>query len=209
MVVKMAYGDAEVLESNDYEETLRYLSDDTSIDLLLMDLMMPGVHGLDGVAHICTTYPEVPVAVISVKEDIETIRDALNTGAIGYIPKTSSPSVTTSAIQLMLAGGIYIPPHVLNQEAEAEANTDSGQSPAAAQEPITLNSKMLGVTPRQKEVLDLLVRGKPNKEIAALLGLSPGTVKMHTSRIFKQLDVSNRTEAVAKYTQMKRDLEET
>ena len=66
---------------------------------------------------------------------------------------------------------------------------------------------MLGVTTRQKEVLDLLSSGKPNKEIAAILGLTPGTVKMHTSRIFKLLNVSNRTEAVAKYTEMKRKLE--
>ena len=207
LMIKMAQKDVEILESSDYQETLARLADDPSIDLLLMDLLMPGMQGLEGVAHICATYPEVPVAVISVKEDIQTIRRALDTGAVGYIPKTSSPSVTTSAIQLILAGGIYVPPHVLRQDGSAEEDAIAGSPPSSSLEPFEPSAESLGITPRQKDVLDLLASGKPNKEIATLLGLTPGTVKMHTSRIFKLLKVSNRTEAVAKYTQMKRNLE--
>ena len=209
LMIRMANQNVEILESSDFPETLKYLSEESSIDLLLMDLMMPGMQGLDGIEQICATYPDVPVAVISVKEDTETIRDVLNAGAVGYIPKTSSPNVTTSAIQLILSGGIYVPPHVLRRTAAEPEDAGGAPSPASPSALVEPDAKMLGVTPRQKEVLDLLANGKPNKEIAAILGLTPGTVKMHTSRIFKLLKVSNRTEAVARYTQMKRDLEQT
>ena len=209
LMIRMANQDVEILESGDFPETLKCLSEASSIDLLLMDLMMPGMQGLEGIKEICATYPDVPVAVISVKEDTKTIRDALNAGAVGYIPKTSSPGVTTSAIQLILSGGIYVPPHVLRPYAAQTRDAEGTPSTASSSAPLEPNAKMLGVTPRQKEVLDLLASGKPNKDIAARLGLTPGTVKMHTSRIFKLLKVSNRTEAVARYTQMKRDLEPT
>ena len=206
LMIKMSNETVEIVETSDFSETLNLLDRDSSIDLLLMDLMMPGVNGLEGVAQICTRHPDVPVAVISVKEDTETIRRALSSGAVGYIPKTSSPQVTTSAIQLILSGGIYVPPHVLRRGLEEGDDQDDTRAfrKSDGSEP---SAKMLGVTVRQKEVLDLLASGKTNKEIAAILGLTPGTVKMHTSRIFKLLNVSNRTEAVAKYTEMKRKLE--
>ncbi len=207
LVIKMAYEDVEIVETSSYQETLQSLADDASIDLLLLDLKMPGVHGFDGIEQICATYPEVPVAVISVEEDTATIRSVLNIGAVGYIPKTSSPSVTTSAIQLILSGGIYVPPHVLGGDTTPSEDSTASTSDTFALSAVEPDAKSLGVTPRQKEVLELLASGKTNKEIAANLGLTPGTVKMHTSRIFKSLGVSNRTEAVAKYTQLKRDLE--
>ena len=207
LVLKLANDKLQVEETGTYQDTIERLAHDPSIDLLLIDLMMPGGRGVEGVEHICKTFPEVPVAVVSVKEDIQTIRDVLKTGASGYIPKTSSPQVTTSAIQLILSGGIYVPPHVLGQTG-ANGDLSEGEVPSLASlEPEEPDAKQLGVTRRQKEVLDLLSSGKPNKQIAADLGLTPGTVKMHTSRIFKLLGVSNRTEAVAKYTKMKRDLE--
>ncbi len=207
LVIKSALVGSEIIEASDYRETMERLSADPNLDLLLLDLKMPGVKGLEGLKYICESHPEIPVAVISVEEDARTIRAALAMGAVGYIPKTSSPNVTTGAIQLIVSGGIYVPPHVLGEPPRGEAGDDMFLTPAGGPRPTEPDAKALGVTRRQKDVLDLLSTGKSNKQIAAELGLTAGTVKMHTSRIFKQLGVSNRTQAVAKYTQMKRDLE--
>lgn len=209
LLIRSANDHIRVTETNSFQETVKCLSEDPDIDLLLMDLMMPGMEGTTGVDHICKTFPGVPVAVISVKEDTDTIRKVLRAGASGYIPKTSPPKVTTSAIDLILSGGIYLPPHLLGHEDSRNDTSLSWSTESEFNANAGGEAKAMGITPRQKEVLDLLSVGKPNKEIAEILGLTPGTVKMHVSRIFKQMNVSNRTEAVAKYTQMKRKLEGT
>jgi len=199
--------EVEVTESNNFDETVKWLSGEKPLDLLLLDLLMPGMDGVSGVKYICDTWPDVPVVVISVKEDIRSIRSAISSGVMGYIPKTSSPNVTISAIKLVLSGGIYVPPHVLQQDVGGSSDTTDEYLEHDPREDERQTAKSLGITPRQKDVLDLLTLGKSNKEIADQLGLMPGTVKMHTSRIFKVLNVSNRTEAVTKYAQMKIDLE--
>ncbi|NNC66728.1 MAG: response regulator transcription factor, partial [Gammaproteobacteria bacterium] len=134
------------------------------------------------------------------------IRSALAAGAMGYIPKTSSPEVMMSAIKLVLSGGVYVPPHVLGT---SSANEDQMQEQANVAEVFgnPLEQSYAQLTPRQLEVLDLMALGKPNRDIANDLGLNVGTVKMHSSRIFKTLNVQNRTEAVAMYAQLKRDKE--
>lgn len=205
-LIKMMDEEVEVVESNNFDETVKCLSGGEPIDLLLLDLLMPGMNGISGAKHICDTWPDVPVVVISVKEDIRSIRSALRSGVMGYIPKSSSPNVTISAIRLVLSGGIYVPPHVLQQDTVNSLNTMDEYLEYDPKAEARQKAKSLGITPRQKDVLDLLVFGKSNKEIASELELSPGTVKMHTSRIFKVLNVSNRTEAVTKYAQMKMEL---
>ncbi len=196
LMVKMVEEDAEILETNDYNQTLDALSAEDAVDLLLLDLLMPGMELTKGVKTICDTWPDLPVIVISVKEDTGTIREALQSGALGYIPKTSSPNVTTMAIRLVLSGGVYVPPHVLR----GPSADDVVEPPAPVDD-----AAQFGLTRRQKDVLDLMAQGMSNKAIASELGLTPGTVKMHTSRLFRSLNVENRTEAVAKYTQMKLD----
>jgi DNA-binding NarL/FixJ family response regulator len=118
---------------------------------------------------------------------------------MGYIPKSSSPNVTVNAIRLVLSGGVYVPPHVLSQGQGSPF--DAVQAPPIILSDATglSNSGVLKITSRQKDVLELLTLGKSNKEIAKVLGLKPGTIKMHTSRIFRLLGVSNRTEAVTTY----------
>lgn len=206
LLIKSANSTAEVIETNSFKETLNRLSNDPSIDLLLIDLHMPGENGLDGISHICETYPEVPLAVISVEADVRTIRKVLQLGAVGYIPKTSSPGVTNGAIQLILSGGIYVPPNILEMDGASVADDQETTANVGNDSPSSSIAKALGVTRRQMDVLDLVAEGKANKEIAKILGLAPGTVKMHTSRIFKLMNVSNRTEAVARYAQIKQEL---
>lgn len=205
-MIKMVNTDVVVLESSSFDETVRFLSGEVPIDILLLDLLMPGMEGISGVKNICDTWPDVPVVVISVKEDFRSIRDALKAGAVGYVPKSSSPNVTMSAIQLILSGGVYVPPHVLQHDAANRSGFKGEYLELGEVGDARQNAKSFGITPRQKDVLDLLACGKSNKDIAGQLGLAPGTVKMHTSRIFKILNVSNRTEAVAKYSQMKAEL---
>ena len=204
-LVKLVEENVEVVETNDYKQTLELLSQDQVVDLLLLDLLMPGMNGVEGISNICKRWPEIPVIVVSAKEDMGTIRSALAAGAMGYIPKTSSPEVMMSAIKLVISGGVYIPPHVLGAGTLSEDRLQEQNIAVSPEENFKVGYGML--TERQLEVLDLMAFGKSNKEIANDLGLTTGTVKMHSSRIFKTLNVQNRTEAVMKYTQLKKENE--
>jgi DNA-binding NarL/FixJ family response regulator len=203
-LVKLVEENVEIVETNDFQQTLDFLTEGKPVDLLLLDLLMPGMSGMDGIKQICKECPEVPVIVISARENIAAIRSALAAGAMGYIPKTSSPDVMMSAIKLVLSGGVYVPPHVLGA---SSLNDSQEQTIATESFGSSLEQGYSQLTPRQVEVLDLMALGKPNRDIANDLGLNVGTVKMHSSRIFKTLNVQNRTEAVAMYAQLKRDKE--
>jgi DNA-binding NarL/FixJ family response regulator len=103
-LVKLVEEKVEIFETNDFGQTLEVLSKGQAVDLLLLDLLMPGMDGVDGIVQICKQWPQVPVIVVSAKESISAIRSALNAGAMGYIPKTSSPEVMMSAIKLVFYG---------------------------------------------------------------------------------------------------------
>lgn len=205
-LVKLVEENVEIVETNDFQQTLDFLKEGRPVDLLLLDLLMPGMSGMEGIKQICKDWPEVPVIVVSVREHVAAIRSALVAGAMGYIPKTSSPEVMMSAIKLVLSGGVYVPPHVLRASL---SNYDQIQEQLNTAESFgnSLEQSFAQLTPRQLEVLDLIALGKPNRDIANDLGLNVGTVKMHLSRIFKTLNVKNRTEAVAMYAHLKKDKE--
>lgn len=202
-LVKLVERNVEIYETNDFSQTLELLSKDKDADLVLLDLLMPGMDGVDGIKQICKQWPDVPVIIVSAKENIKAIRNALSAGAMGYIPKTSSPDVMMSAIRLVLSGGVYVPPHVLGESTLLD-NQNYEQSFAGINN-LNDENNFEQLTQRQQEVLGLMAFGKSNKDIANELGLTTGTVKMHSSRIFKTLNVQNRTEAVAKFTQLKKD----
>lgn len=189
----------DIREANSLEDISDLLSQDPDIDLIILDLMMPGVDGLSGLEKLREEWPEIPVIVISAKEDIRTIRESLSKGAMGFIPKSSAANVTSGAIKLVLSGGIYVPPALLDQPGPR----DAGRS-----ETTEANSKFAdyGLTDRQVEVLSLVSLGKSNSDIAERLGLTTGTVKMHISRIFKTLGVGNRTEAAAKFGEIEKSV---
>ena len=196
-LVRLVEENVEIIEANDFNQTLELLSEGQAIDLLLLDLLMPGMNGMEGIKQICKDSPDVPVIVVSARENVTAIRNALAAGAVGYIPKTSSPDVMMSAIKLVLSGGVYVPPHVIGLSEQIE---ETIEDQLAAEKGNLLPSRGYSkLTQRQQEVLDLMALGKSNKEIADELGLTTGTVKMHSSRIVKSLNVQNRTEAVAKF----------
>ena len=196
LVVKMAVPNSDIFQTNSFDETLKVLSDEPSIDLLLLDLMMPGMDSEKSIKNITNNYPGVPIVIVSVKEDFDSIHMAISSGASGYIPKTSLPEVTISAINLVLSGGVYIPPHVLNSK------IDTAKEQLVDQSNTSNSTKIL--SKRQEEVLNLIKIGKSNQSIATELNLTIPTIKMHVSAIFKKLDVKNRTEAVAKYSDIQR-----
>lgn len=171
---------------------------ESDLDLALLDLKMPAMNGVDGLQQFCTQFPEVPVIIVSGSDDLSDVHQALGNGAAGYIHKSTTPSVMLSALRLVLAGGIYVPPQAMRQEPARTAALAATQAKGVGENRLTA---------RQLEVLRLLALGKPNKLIARELDLSEGTVKIHLSAIFRVLDVNNRTEAVLAAQQLSLNLE--
>ena len=165
------------------------------LDLALVDITMPGTNGHHHVAKLRAQAPALPVIVLSGSEDVDLMRSLIDLGVLGFIPKAYSPDVMLSAIRLVLAGGIYIPPLLL-ANAQAQGWQPS-EAPAAPADPArSLDGLRNLLTERQIDVMRLLSQGKPNKLIARDLGISEGTVKIHLAAIFRALNVRNRVEAV-------------
>ena len=186
------------------DELLAGATDD--LDLALIDLNMPGADGQAHIDEIRKRHPAVPVIVLSGYEDPAIMRSALERGVLGFIPKAYSPDVMLSAVRLVLAGGVYVPPMMLTavppgivagmaQQAGSEAMV-RGTGGGGGGGTQTLEHLRSVLTERQVEVLQLLSQGKPNKLIGRSLGISEGTVKIHLAAIFRALNVRNRTEAV-------------
>ena len=180
-------------------ELLVGISDE--IDLAVIDLNMPGAEGQSHIDEIRRRHPAVPVIVLSGYEDPAVMRTALERGVLGFIPKAYSPEVMLSAVRLVLAGGVYVPPMMLSAVppgvvagvVPGAEGSPRASGPGAAH---TLEHLRNVLTERQVEVLQLLSQGKPNKLIGRSLGISEGTVKIHLAAIFRALNVRNRTEAV-------------
>lgn len=162
-------------------------------DLVLLDLHLPGNVGFAGLRTILAALEGVPVALLSGEEKPQVIHAAIAEGAMGYVPKSSSPQVLMAAMHLILAGGAYLPPHVL---------AAAGSLPDTPAADADVRAKLGGLTERQREVLLKAVQGKPNKVIAREMSLAEGTVKAHLSTAFRVLEVNNRTEAVFKAAQL-------
>jgi len=170
------------VEAFDVPSTLALVAEHPDIDLLLMDLNMPGARGVDAVRALRERAPLLPVAVISAEQQAGTAAALLDLGVSGFIPKSDPSDVIVGAVRLVLAGGVYVPPRLMQVRRELK----SLHSPDAE----------LGLTARQLDVLRLLALGKPNKVIARELGVTEGTVKVHLLAVFRALDVRNRTSAV-------------
>jgi len=187
-LLEQLHSEAVFIEAGTFGEVVEQCRAGGSFDVVLMDLHMPGWPGFDGLREVQSLQPGVPVVVISASESLADIRGALDHGATGYIPKSSSVKVMMGALNLVFSGGIYVPPGALSGAAEV--------APRRRSLDIADRSSGYGLTQRQREVLECLRAGKSNKQIAYELGLSEGTVKIHVTAIFKSLGVKNRTQAV-------------
>ncbi len=184
MILMDLYPDATILEADCAKNSLQLAAEHPDLDLILIDLQLPDSPGLELLAQIQQRFITLPCAVISADERADTVRKSLDAGALGYIPKSAKNAVITSAIQLILSGGMYAPHELLS-------NIPTSAEPAPASMGPT------NLTSRQLEVLQLMAEGLANKQIGDRLNIAPGTTKAHISAIFRELNVTNRTQAVA------------
>ncbi|MGB0723125.1 MAG: response regulator [Gammaproteobacteria bacterium] len=182
-----------VFEAGDCDETLALAEKHPAVDLVLLDLNMPGPGGLVMIGKLKRLLGESPIVILSGSFERGDVRSAMALGAAGFIPKTLSQREISGAIRLVLAGERYVPSD-LSGAGDPDATSGAGHSGALA--------SAIGVTPRQMEVLRMLVAGAPNKVIAYRLGLSESTVKLHVNSILRALGVRNRTEAAMKAREM-------
>jgi DNA-binding NarL/FixJ family response regulator len=168
-------------EASTVDEAIALLEGDNQCDLILLDLNMPGMDGFEGFNRLQGVAPDTPIAVLSGSIDPSDVSQALAHGAAGYIPKTTAGTTLVNALQIILAGEIYVPPALMSAQA-------SRGKPEARSVPLA---------ERQMDVLKALAEGLTNKEIARRLGIAEITVKVHLQSIYRKLGVSNRTEALA------------
>lgn len=186
--LEMMEKDVRVFEAGNFKEAEAIASRQPDLDVIILDLMMPGMNGLTGISIMRGLRPDVPLAILSGSTRQEDIRGALDMGAKGFIPKTIGGQALLSVLRLILSGDTYIPPIALSGEREG-----TGQGPGGSG-----HGPIDSLTAREKEVLNQLIEGSTNKYIANALGIKEVTVKVHLQNVFRKLEVSNRTEAVSK-----------
>jgi two-component system, NarL family, nitrate/nitrite response regulator NarL len=176
-----------VLQGGDAVRALAMAVEHADLDIVILDMAMPGMDGLHALSEFGRVRPELPVIVISASEDARDAREALAKGALGYLPKSASQHTLLSAIRLVVDSDLYVPPLILGEPPLSPALDAWGAAVPAGS----------ALTRRQIEVLKQLSQGKSNKSIALELGLSVKTVKAHVTAIFKALNVISRTQAAA------------
>jgi DNA-binding NarL/FixJ family response regulator len=176
----------EIIDAHDYPSLFAQTALHADLDLALVDLNMPGFVGMQGITQYRHRFPDIPLVVLSASESTNDIRNALEAGALGYIPKAASTTVMLAALRQVLAGDIFVP-----------ACLGDGHAGLHSVAPADFEAlQHSGLTARQLEVARLLAQGCANKAIAGMLSMSEGTVKVHIAAIFRAFGVTNRTEAV-------------
>jgi DNA-binding NarL/FixJ family response regulator len=174
---------AQVDEAGTFEEITAFLERDGEVDLVLLDLSMPGVRGFSGLMYLRAQYPALPIVVVSANDDPLVIRRCMEFGASGFIPKTLGTDAMRQAIVRVLQGEVWTPPDVdLARQSDVETAATI--------------ARLSSLTPQQVRVLMMLSGGLLNKQIAYELGVSEATVKAHVSAILQKLGVESRTQAV-------------
>jgi DNA-binding NarL/FixJ family response regulator len=183
LAISAEFPDVEIVEAGSLDDVTGILDGDGDVDLVLLDLAMPGVRGFSGLIYLRAQYAAVPVIIVSATEDALTIRRSIELGAAGFVPKSLGPDSIRSALQSVLDGGVWVPPGVDMKGAESD-------------EGVKLAKRLATLTPQQVRVLMMLSEGLLNKQIAYELTVSEATVKAHVSAILTKLGVESRTQAV-------------
>ncbi|MEO5373179.1 MAG: response regulator transcription factor [Alphaproteobacteria bacterium] len=197
LVLQQLDSNLQVVEASDFHQAVAAATSGENLDLslVLLDLSMPGMPWQEALAALRANTPDLPVVILSATDDRPLVMQAVKLGASGFIPKSSNSRVMLGALQLVLSGGVYLPPALVEQSPSGQSHHSRGEAMADGTEGAIL-------TPRQREVLALVGEGKSNKEVARLLELSEGTVKLHVTAILKALNVNNRTRAVVAASQL-------
>ncbi len=192
-VVLEAFGrDIRLIECTSLEEVQAAIGDD-SLELALLDLNMPGMHGLNGIALLRQTAPVVPLVVVSADERNEVVSAALQLGVCGFIPKSTPRQQMADAVRRIAEDGeIYQPPQLAGHD------TNSPTPLPLSSEQLAMRDRIASLTRQERCVLEAIVAGKPNKIVAHELNIAESTVKAHVSAILRKLEVSSRTQAVIK-----------
>ncbi len=178
----MSIKEAQIIEAGSLDELIALLGADNAIDLVLLDLAMPGVHGLSGLLYLRAEHPEIPVVIVSASDNPMTIRRAIEFGASGYVPKSQPVDQIRRAVAQVLDGAVWTPPDI-----------DIGQTDRTSG---GVAARLSTLTPQQVRVLMMLGEGLLNKQIAFRLGVSEATIKAHVSAVLQKLGVDSRTQAV-------------
>jgi DNA-binding NarL/FixJ family response regulator len=196
MLLKNLMSDVETCEAGSSEAALSQVASQSDIDLILMDLGLPDMSGLEAIKLMRERHTDIPVVALSSSDDKATVLRALDNGAMGFVPKSANSAILAGALRLILAHGIYLPPSVFLGErpaptAERASQPGNGNGTSAARTPGDL-----GLTARQGDVLLRILQGKSAKVISRELNLSASTVKTHTSAVLRALNVTTRTQAI-------------
>ncbi|MBL4910428.1 MAG: response regulator transcription factor [Alteromonadaceae bacterium] len=180
------------LEAETVNELNTLLSSDSDADLLLLDLNIPGAHGFNTLVHVRKHFPQIPVVIVSAYEDNDTINNAMNYGASGFVPKSTPVETIFEAIRQVLQGGLWTPASLNDSNQESKSD---------------MADRISSLTQQQYKILMMFAQGMLNKQIAYDLSVSEATIKAHATAIFRKLNVRNRTQAVIALGQL--DLSES
>src|ERR1700741_3969454 len=181
--VQSVVASAKIDEAGSFEDLTKLLERTSDVDLILLDLSMPGISGFSGLIYLRAQYPEIPGVIVSASHNGATIRRSLDFGASGFIPKRFGVETLRDAILKIMDGDVWVPP-------------DTDLSSPADPEMTRLRDRLVTLTPQQVRVLMMLSEGLLNKQIAYELGVSEATIKAHVSAILQKLGVESRTQAV-------------
>jgi len=189
-VISGSFPDSEMLETEDLDSALKLTEEHDDLDLILLDLNMPGMNGLNGLITLRNESPTIPVVIVSAEEDKQIVLQAITYGAVGFITKSSPRDQMTEALQQILGGNVYLPSDIIRssqpQSRRSSRNDDNAIPPEL----------LSSLTRRQLLVLERMSKGESNKQIAYNLNIAETTVKAHVSAILRKLGVHNRIQAV-------------
>jgi DNA-binding NarL/FixJ family response regulator len=188
-VIRDGFPGSEILETADLDSALAITLENDDLDLVLLDLNMPGMHGLNGLINLRNEAPTIPVVIVSAEQDKQIVLQAITYGACGFITKSSPRAQMTDAIEQILNGNVYLPSDIIRSQ---KASTRRAQHNEQSIPPELLQA----LTRKQLLVLERMTKGESNKQIAYNLDIAETTVKAHVSAILRKLNVHNRVQAI-------------
>jgi DNA-binding NarL/FixJ family response regulator len=190
-VISDGFPGSEIMETCDLDSALALTLEHDDLDLILLDLNMPGMHGLNGLINLRNEAPTIPVVIVSAEQDKQIVLQAITYGAVGFITKSSPRPQMTDAIQQILNGNVYLPPDIIRTQ-KSGAHQRSHYADNQSISPELLQA----LTRKQLLVLERMTKGESNKQIAYSLDIAETTVKAHVSAILRKLNVHNRVQAI-------------